>query len=323
MFFWNSLAFSIIQWVLTIWSLVLLPFLNPAWTSGGSRFMYCWSLTWRILSITLLVWDECNCVVVWTFCGIAFLWEGNWLFQSCGHCWVFQICWHIECSTSTGSSLRIRNSSAGIPSPPLALFVVMFPKAHLTSHPRMSDARWVIEPSWLSGSWRSFLYSSSVYSCHLFLISFASVKSIPFLSFIEPIFAWNVPLVSLIFLKRCLVFPILLFSSISLYWSLRKAFLSLLAILWNPAFIWVYLSFSSLPFISCLFSAICKASSDNHFGFLYFFFLRMVLDTTSCIMLQTSVHYSSGTLSDLIPWIYFSFPPYSHKGFDLGHTWMA
>ena len=114
-----------------------------------------------------------------------------------------------------------------------------------------------------------------------------------------------------------------LFSSISLYWSLRKAFLSLLAILWNPAFVWVYLSFSSLPFISCLFSAICKASSDNHFGFLYFFFLRMVLDTTSCIMLQTSVHYSSGTLSDLIPWIYFSFPLYSHKGFDLGHTWMA
>ena len=25
-------------------------------------------------------------------------------------------------------------------------------------------------------------------------------------------------------------------------------------------------------------------------------------------------------LSDLIPWIYFSLPLYSHKGFDLGHT---
>ena len=35
------------------------------------------------------------------------------------------------------------------------------------------------------------LYSSSVYSCHLFLISSASVRSIPFLSFIVPIFAWN------------------------------------------------------------------------------------------------------------------------------------
>ena len=34
-------------------------------------------------------------------------------------------------------------------------------------------------------------------------------------------------------LKRSLVFSILLFSSISLHWSLKKAFLSLLAILWN------------------------------------------------------------------------------------------
>src|SRR5574340_819741 len=38
------------------------------------------------------------------------------------------------------------------------------------------------------------------------LISSASVRSIPFLSFIEPIFARNVPLVSLIFFKRYLVF---------------------------------------------------------------------------------------------------------------------
>ena len=96
------------------------------------------------------------------------------LFQSSGHCWIFQICWHIECSTFTASSCRIWNSSTGIPSPPLALFVVMLSKTHLTSHSRMSGSRWVITPSWLSGSWRSFLYSSSVYSCHLFLISSAS-----------------------------------------------------------------------------------------------------------------------------------------------------
>ena len=36
---------------------------------------------------------------------------------------------------------------------------------------------------WLSGSWRSFLYNSFVYFCHLFLIFYASVRSIPFLSF--------------------------------------------------------------------------------------------------------------------------------------------
>ena len=59
------------------------------------------------------------------------------LFQSCGHCCVFQMCWHIECSTFTASSFRIWNSPNGIPSPPLALFVVMLPKAHLTSHSRM------------------------------------------------------------------------------------------------------------------------------------------------------------------------------------------
>ena len=95
--------------------------------------------------------------------------------------------------------------------------VIDISPGNLDSHSRMSDSQWVITPLWLSGSWRSFLYSSSVYSCHLFLISSASLRSLPFLSFIEPIFAWNVPLVSVIFLKRSLVFPILLFSSISLH----------------------------------------------------------------------------------------------------------
>ena len=53
----------------------------------------------------------------------------------------------------------------------------------------------------------------------------------------------------------------------SLHWSPRKAFLSLLSVLWNSAFRWVYLFFSPLPLASLLFSAICKASSDNHFAF--------------------------------------------------------
>ena len=155
---------------------------------------------------------------------------------------VFQICWHIECSTLTALFFRIWNSSTGIPSPPLTLFIVILPKAHLTSHSKMSVSKWVITPSLLSESWRSFSHSSSVYSYHLFLISSASVRSIPFLSFIVPIFAWKFPLVSLIFLKRSLVLPILFFPSIFLDWSLRKAFLSLLAILWNSAFKSVYLS---------------------------------------------------------------------------------
>ena len=140
----------------------------------------------------------------------------------------FPFCWHSECSTFTASSLRVWIKSFVILSPPLALFIVMPPKAHLTLHSRMSGSRCAIIPLWLSGSWRPLLYSPFVYSYHLFIISSASVRSILFLSFTEPIFAWNVPLVSLIFLKSSLVFPILLFFSTSLHWSLRKAFLSLL-----------------------------------------------------------------------------------------------
>ena len=140
------------------------------------------------------------------------------LFQSCGHCWVYQICWHIECSTFTASSFRIWNSSTGIPTPPLVLLIVM-----------LSKATWLHIPGCLAlGEWsyhwdymglEDLFYTVLLYSCHLVLISSASVRSIPFLSFIQPIFAWNVPLVSLIFLKRSLVFPIMLFSSISLHWS--------------------------------------------------------------------------------------------------------
>ena len=123
--------------MLASWSLIPLPFLNPGWTSGSSWFMYCWNLACRILNITLLVCEMS--AIVWyfehfsavTFFGIGMKAD---LFQSCGHCWVFQICWHIEHSTFTASSFRIWNSSTGIPSPLLALFVVMLPKAYFTSH---------------------------------------------------------------------------------------------------------------------------------------------------------------------------------------------
>ena len=48
------LPFFMIHRILAIWSLIPLLILNPAWTSGNSWFTYCWSLAWRILSITLL-----------------------------------------------------------------------------------------------------------------------------------------------------------------------------------------------------------------------------------------------------------------------------
>ena len=118
------------------------------------------------------------------------------------------------------------------------------------------------------------------------------------------------------FLKRSLAFPILLFSSISFHCTLRKAFLSLLAILWSSAFRWVYLSFSPLLFTSLLFTTICKASLDSHFAFLHFFFLVMVLIPVSlqCHKPLSTVHQAL-CLSDLVPSIYSSLPLYNHKGF--------
>ena len=152
-------CFSVIQQILATWSLILLSFLNPAWTSGSSQLTFCWSLAWRILSTTLLAYEMSAIVQKFKLSlalpvfGIGMKTD---LFQSCGHCLVFQICCHTEYSTFTASSFRIWNSSTGIPSPPLALIVVMIPKAHLTLHSRMYGSKLVITLSWLSGSWRSF-----------------------------------------------------------------------------------------------------------------------------------------------------------------------
>ena len=123
-FFWKSFHFSIIQQILTIWSLIPLPFLNPAWTSVSFQLTYCWSLAWRILSITLLAWDECNCVAVWTFFGITLLrgWNENWSFIVLWPLLSFPNWWHNECSTFIEWSFRIWNSSIIIPSPRLALW---------------------------------------------------------------------------------------------------------------------------------------------------------------------------------------------------------
>ena len=70
----------------------------------------CWSLAWRILSITLLGCEMSAIVRQFEHClALPFFGIGmkTDLFQSCDHCWVFQICWHIECSTLTASSFRI------------------------------------------------------------------------------------------------------------------------------------------------------------------------------------------------------------------------
>ena len=157
----------------------------------------------------------------------------------------------------------------------------MLPKAHLTSHSRMSGSRWVTYTITVIRIIKTFLVQ---FFCvflppllNLFCLCYVLAVSVLYCA--HP--AWKFPLMSPIFLKWSLVFPILLFSSISLQFSFKKAF-SFLALLWNSAFRWEYLSLSPLPFTSLFLSAICKASSDN--PFLAF----LCHCTTSCTTLWTS-----------------------------------
>ena len=118
MFFWNSLAFSMIQQMLAIWSLVPLPYLYPAWTSGSSQFTQCWIPACRILSHNLTsMRDEGSCLVFWTFFSTALLgnWDKDWPFPvlwpllgfpNLLTCWVqhfdsiiLKLCWNLITST--------------------------------------------------------------------------------------------------------------------------------------------------------------------------------------------------------------------------------
>jgi len=99
--------------------------------------------------------------------------------------------------------------------PVCELQLLSLPKAHLTLHSKISGSRLVITPLWLSGSWRSSLYSSSVYPCHLLLISSASVRSIKFLSFFCPFFGL---FLKCIFLYR-VTWAVCKFWRLILYWS--------------------------------------------------------------------------------------------------------
>ena len=163
MFFWNFLLF-------------LLPTdvgnLISAFSAFSKSSLNIWKFTVHILLKPDLenfehyfasMWNECNCAVVWIFFGIAFLWDLN-------ENWPSPVLWPLPSFpnllaywvqfTFTASAFRIWNNSTGIPSPPLALFIMVLPKAHLTSHSRMFGSRWVITPWWLSGSLSSHSYPS-------------------------------------------------------------------------------------------------------------------------------------------------------------------
>ena len=166
-------------------------------------------------------------MVVSTFFGITPIWDWN-------KSWPFPVLWPLLyfpnvlvywVSTLTASSSRILNRSARIPPPLLALFILCF-----------------LRPIWLHnagclalGEWphhRDYPGHQDFFSpVPLCILATSSlISSIPllvpyhFFPLCAHLFAWNVPLVSPIFLKRPLVFSILRFSSISL---LKKPFLYL------------------------------------------------------------------------------------------------
>ena len=129
---------------------------------------------------------------------------------------------------------------------------------------------------------------------------------------LHEIFLWYLQ-----FSWRDLVFPLLLFSFTSFHCSLKKALC--LSSQFSGTLHSVQYTFPYFPLLSTslLSSAICKASSDNHFAFLHFLFFGMVLVSATCTVLLTSaIVLQALCLPDLIPWIYSSPPLETHRGFD-------
>ena len=196
----------------------------------------------------------------------------------------------------------------------------MLPKAHSTSCSSISGFTWVTETSSLSGSLWPFLYSSSVPSCYFFLISYASLMSLTFLSFIVPIFEWSIPMISPIFLKRSILFTIYYFPLI-LEFSLTKTFLYLLVILCKSAFHWVYLSLSFCCSLLLFFQLFWRPAQEttlpSHICFCWGWFwlpLPVQFYKPPSIVLQA-------TRTNPLNLFFISL--YSHKGFDLGHSLMV
>ena len=85
-FLWNTLAFSMIQQMLSICSG------SPAFSKSSLniwKFMVCILLKPGLENFEhyfASVWEECICAIVWAFFGIAFLWDWN-------ENWPFPVLW--------------------------------------------------------------------------------------------------------------------------------------------------------------------------------------------------------------------------------------
>ena len=152
-------------------------------------------------------------------------------------------------------------------------------------------------------------YGSFVFSCHLFLMSSTSISSIPFLLFFVPIFAWDFPLVSLIFLKRSPFYCFPLFLCIDHWGRLSYLYLLFFGTLHSNGCIFPFLLCLSLLFFSQLFvrppqTTILPFCTSFSWGW------SSSLPPVQCQEPQ-SIVLQAPSQSDLIPWICFSLPLYN------------
>ena len=172
----------------------------------------------------------------------------------------------------------------------------MLPKAHFTSHSRMSGSSWMTTTLLLSSSsWPFFVKLlcvflppllnlfclHQVFTISVIFQAHPSVKySLNSSNFLEEIFN----------LSHSIVFPLFL---CTVHWR-RPSYLSLLFFetLHSTGYVFPFLPCLSLLF----FPQIFVKSPQTPLFLLPFSFLWMIVATTSCTMLQTSIHSASGTL---------------------------
>ena len=190
------------------------------------------------------------------------------------------------CSTLIVSSFRIWNISDGIPSLPLAFLVVMLPKVHFTLHSRMSGSRWVITASWLYGLWGFFFVQCFCVFLppliNIFCFSYVHTISVLYWTHLCMKFSLGISNFLEERSSSSLSHPIVFLYFFALI--IEAGYLISPCYSWNSASIWVYHSFSPLPFSPFLFLAFYKASADNYCDSLHFFFLGMILILVSFTM---------------------------------------
>ena len=175
----------------------------------------------------------------------------------------------------------------------------MLPRAHLTSHSSMSICgESVVSDHTIMVIWviKTFfcIFLLCILTHLLSLFCFCWVLTVSDLYYAHPCIKCSLNISNFLEEISSLSHSIAFLYFLALF--IKEGFLISPAILWNSAFGWVYFSLSPLLFTSLLFSTIWKASSDNHFSFLHFFFFGMVLVTAYHTMSRTSVHSYSGTV---------------------------